>query len=80
MGRMSQPQLSKESASEIAVSYLKKRKNTEKIDVAFTEAQDDCWLIRGTCPMEFGDMQWPERFVVVVDSNGKIKSTDYGLL
>ncbi len=77
---MSQPQLSKESASQIAVEYLKKRKNTEKIDVALVEARDDCWVIHGTCPMEFGETQWPEKFAVVVDSKGKIKSTDYGLL
>jgi ActR/RegA family two-component response regulator len=77
---MTQPQLSKESASQIAIEYLKKRKNTEKVEVALVEAQDDCWVIHGTCPIEFGEMQWPEKFAVVVDSKGKIKSTDYGLL
>jgi ActR/RegA family two-component response regulator len=75
-----QPQLSKESANQIAVEYLKKRKNTEKVEVALIEAEDDCWMIRGTCPIEFGEMQWPEKFSVVVDSKGKIKSEDYGLL
>ena len=77
---MPQPQLSKESASQIALEYLKERKNTEKVDIALVEAQDDCWMVQGTCPIEFGDMQWPEKFTVVVDSNGKIKSTDYRLL
>ena len=73
-------QVTKESASQIAVEFLKKSKNTEKIDVALIEMQDDCWIVRGTCPMEFGDHQWPERFAVVVDLKGKIKSTDFGLL
>jgi len=73
-------QVSKESASQIAVEFLKKRKNTETIEVALVETQDDCFIIRGTCPMEFGDHQWPEKFAVIVDLKGKIKSTDFALL
>ena len=74
------PQLSKESANQIAVEYLKKQKNTEKVEVVLVELEHNCWVVRGTCPIEFGDHQWPERFAVVVDSKGKIKSTDFGLL
>jgi hypothetical protein len=73
-------QLSKESASQVAIEFLKKRKNTEQIDVAMIELQDDSWVIRGTCPIEFEGRQWPERFTVVVDLKGKIKSTDFALL
>jgi len=73
-------QVSKESASQIVVEYLKKQKNTEKVEVALVELEDNCWVVRGTCPIEFGERQWPERFAVVVDSKGKIKSTDFGLL
>jgi len=73
-------QLSKETASQIAVEFLKKRKNTDKIEVALIELQEDCWVISGTCPMEFGDATWPERFAVVVDLKGKIKSSDFALL
>ena len=72
--------LSKETASQIAVEFLKKRKNTDKIEVALVEQQEDCWVISGTSPMEFGGSIWPERFAVVVDSKGKIKSSDFGLL
>jgi hypothetical protein len=78
--RLKMIQLSKEAASQIAVEYLKARKNTEKIEVLLIETQDDCWVVRGICPIEFGETQWPEKFAVVVDSKGKIKSTDYGLL
>ncbi len=77
---MSQPQLPREFASQIAVEYLKKRKNTDKIDVVMVDAEEDCWTVRGTCPMEFGETMWPEKFAVVVDSKGKIKSENYGLL
>ena len=73
-------QVSKEYASQIAVEYLKKQKNTDRIQVAIVELEDNCWVIRGTCPLEFGETQWPEKFSVVIDSKGKIKSTDYGLL
>jgi hypothetical protein len=74
------PQLSKESASQIAVEYLKMQKGTEKIDVAIVELENNCWVVRGTCPIEFGEHHWPERFTVVVDLKGKIKSIDFGLL
>jgi hypothetical protein len=73
-------QVSKESASQIVVEYLKKQKNTQNVEVALVELEDNCWVVRGTCPIEFGERQWPERFAVVVDSKGKIKSTDFGLL
>lgn len=73
-------ELSKETASQIAVEYLKKRKNTEKVEVVMVETQDTDWIVHGTCPMEFGEWQWPEKFAVIIDSKGKIKSTDYALL
>jgi hypothetical protein len=72
--------VSKETASQIVVEYLKKEKNTDKIEVAMIELEDNYWVVRGTCPLEFGETQWPERFAVVIDLKGKIKSTDYGLL
>jgi len=73
-------QVSKESASQIVVEYLKKQKNTQNVEVALVELEDNCWVVRGTCPIDYGEHQWPVRFAVVVDSKGKIKSTDFGLL
>jgi hypothetical protein len=74
------PQMSKESASEIVVDFLKKQKNTDKIDVAMIEEQSDGWMVRGTCPIDLEGHQWAERFAVVVDLKGKIKTTDFALL
>ena len=54
--------------------------NTDKIDVAVIEEQSDGWIVRGTCPIDFEGHQWAERFAVVVDLKGKIKTTDYALL
>jgi len=74
------PQLSKESASQIAIEFMKQQKNTDKIDVAVIEEQDDGWMVRGTCPIDLEGHPWVEKFAVVVDWKGKIKDIDYGLL
>ncbi len=74
------PQMSKEAASEIVVDFLKKQKNTDKIDVAMIEEQSDGFMVRGTCPIDLEGHQWAERFAVVVDLKGKIKTIDYALL
>ena len=73
-------QVSKESASQIAVDFLRKEKNTEKIDVSVVEEQSNGWLVRGTCPIDLEGHPWVEKFVVVVDLKGKIKESNYGLL
>jgi hypothetical protein len=62
------------------VDFLKKKKNAEKVDVAMVEEQSDGWIVRGTCPIDLEGHHWAERFAVVVDLKGKIKTTDYALL
>jgi hypothetical protein len=74
------PQVSKEFASQIVVDFLKKQKNTDKIDVAMVEEQDGGWVVRGTCPIDMEGHQWAERFAVTVDVKGKITATDFALL
>jgi hypothetical protein len=74
------PQVSKEAASEIVIDFLKKQKNTDKIDVADIEEQSDGWMVRGTCPINLEGHPWAEKFAVVVDLKGKIKTTDFSLL
>ena len=61
------PQMSKESASKIVVEFLKIQKNTDKIDVAVVEEQNDGWMVRGTCPINLEGHPWAEKFVVVVN-------------
>jgi hypothetical protein len=72
--------VSKESASQIAVDYLKKKKNTEKIDVVAVEQQDEGFIVRGTCPIDLEGHQWAEKFEVVIDLKGKVKSEYSNLL
>ncbi len=73
-------QLSKNEVNKITFDFLRKLKNTEKIEVMFTEMKDNCWIVSGTTPIEFGGSHWPERFTVMVDSKGKIKSSNFKLL
>jgi hypothetical protein len=72
--------VSKELAHQIALDFLKKRKSTEKIDVSTVEQKNEVWIIRGTCPIDLEGHPWAEKFEVVVDQKGKIKSTDFSLL
>jgi len=74
-------EISTETVQQIAVEFLKKRKNTEKIDVSTVEQKDGVWIVRGTCPIDLeGHPWWAERFEVIIDQKGKIRSTDFALL
>ena len=72
--------VSTDAAQQIAVDYVKKRKNTEKIDISTVEQKNGVWVIRGVCPIDLEGHPWAEKFEVVVDEKGKIKSTDFSLL
>jgi len=73
-------QVSKEFAQEIAVDFLKKKKNTPKIDVSTIEQDKLEWIIRGTCPIDLEGHPWAEKFEVVIDQKGKVKSIYFTLL
>jgi len=72
--------VSEEYAQQIAVDFLKTNKKTEKIDVSSVEQKDGVWIIRGTCPIDLEGHPWAEKFEVIVDRKGRIKSTDFSLL
>ncbi|MEM3442818.1 MAG: hypothetical protein QW667_04400 [Candidatus Bathyarchaeia archaeon] len=74
------PNISNEAAQKIALDFLKKRKNTEKIDISIVEEKDGMWIVKGTCPIDLDGHPWAEKFEVVVDGKGKIKSTSFSLL
>ena len=77
---MVMPQVTRESASKIAVEFLKKQKNTDRIDVAMVEENGEGYVVRGTCPIDLEGHPWAERFAIVIDLKGRIKTTDYALL
>ena len=65
---------------QIAVEFLKTRKNTEKIDISSIEQRGSLWIIRGTCPIDLEGHPWAEKFEVIIDNKGNIKSTEFSLL
>ena len=77
---MVMPQVTRESASKIAVEFLKKQKNTDRIDVAMVEENGEGYVVRGTCPIDLEGHPWAERFAIVIDLKGRVKTTDYALL
>jgi len=72
--------ISSESVRQIAADYLKKRNSTGKMDISTVEQKNECWVIRGTCPIDLEGHPWAEKFEVIIDKKGKIKSTDFSLL
>ena len=72
--------VSEEDAQKIAVDFLKKRKNKEKVDVVSIEQKDAVWIIHGTCPIDLEGHPWSERFEVVIDQKGRVKSSQVSLL
>lgn len=74
------PQVSKESASQLVVNYLKKQKKTNEINVATVQEENGGYIIRGITPVNIEGNNWPERFTVHVDKKGKVKTTDYALI
>lgn len=69
-----------ESIRQIAIDYLKKRKDTEKIDISTVEQKNGCWVLRGTCPIDLEGHPWAEKFEVIIDVKGKIRFEDFSLL
>ena len=72
--------IDKDSAQQIAVDFLKKRKYTDKVDVSAVEKGKEIWLIRGTCPIDLEGHPWAEKFEIVLDTKGRVKSTNFALL
>lgn len=72
--------LSEETAQQIALKYVKKRKNVERINISTVQQKDGVWIISGTCPINLQGHPWTEKFEITVDRKGKIKTTDFALL
>jgi hypothetical protein len=72
--------ISPESIRQIAVDYIRKKKDTDRIDISTVEQKNGCWIIRGTCPIDLEGHPWAEKFEVVIDIKGKVRSEDFSLL
>ncbi len=72
--------VSEKNAKQIVVDFLRKKKNTEKVNVSSVEQKDGVWIIYGMCPIDLEGHPWTEKFEVIVNRKGKIKSTYFSLL
>jgi hypothetical protein len=72
--------ISDATATRVALDAVKKRKNSEKIEVTIVEHINADWVVRGTCPINMEGHPWVERFEVIVDPRGRVKSVDFSLL
>jgi hypothetical protein len=72
--------ISEDAVKQVVVDSVKKRKNAEKIEVTIVERNREDWIVRGICPIDMEGHPWAEKFEVVVDPKGKVKSVDFALL
>ncbi|MDI6691655.1 MAG: hypothetical protein QME50_07355 [Candidatus Bathyarchaeota archaeon] len=72
--------ISTEAARQIVVDFIKQKKRIERIEVSTVENKNGCWVVRGTCPIDLDGHPWAEKFEVILNQKGKIKSTEFALL
>jgi hypothetical protein len=77
---MKETGVSTDAAQQVVISFVKKKKNAERVEVASVEEKNGDWVFRGTCPIDLEGHPWAEKFEVVVDPKGKIKYADFSLL
>jgi len=58
---------SKEDAKQIAVQFVRKKKNPENIDVSSVEQESSIWIINGEYPIDLEGNPWTERFEVIIN-------------
>jgi hypothetical protein len=73
-------EISTDAARQIVMGFIRQKKKIERVEISTVEQKDGCWVVRGTCPIDLEGHPWAEKFEVVVDQKGKIKSTDFALL
>jgi hypothetical protein len=59
---------------------LLRKRRTRRINLATVDQNDDNWIVRGTCPIDMEGHPWSEKFEVIVDPKGRIKSMSLALL
>jgi len=73
--------VSKELVEQIALDYLREKKKVERADIALVEEKKNGeWSVRGTTPIDLEGHPWAEKFEIIVDVKGKVKSIDFALL
>ncbi|MCW3981099.1 MAG: hypothetical protein NWF11_06450 [Candidatus Bathyarchaeota archaeon] len=69
-----------ENVEDIAVDFVKKRKKVDDVSVVAKEHKRGVWVVRGTCPIDLHGHPWTEKFELIIDNNGKIKTSNFRLI
>ena len=69
-----------EVAQDIAITFVKEKKNVTDVRVVITEQKDGVWIIRGTCPIDLCGHPWREDFEVKIDPRGRIAESSFRLM
>jgi hypothetical protein len=69
-----------ETVEDIAVTFVKKRKKVGDVSVVAKERKHGVWVVRGTCPIDLHGHPWTESFELIIDTKGKIKSSNFRLM
>ncbi len=72
--------VTREYAQAVAVDYLKKLKSAQTVNISTVEHKGEDWEVRGTTPLDLEGHPWAEKFEIVIDIKGKVKTVDYSLL
>jgi hypothetical protein len=67
-------------AQDITRDFVKKKRNTEKVEIISAEQKEEIWVVKGTCPIDVSGHPWMEKFEIVIDLKGKIKGSDFTLI
>jgi len=71
--------ISKDEAITAVVEHVKKTKRGAIPAISEVEERTGEWIVRGTCPRDVEGSTWAEKFEILVDAKGKVKSADYAL-
>ena len=69
-----------EDVQDIAVSFVKEKRNVTDVTVILTEQKDGVWIIKGTCPIDLCGHPWRESFEIEIDQKGNIKTSSFSLM
>lgn len=69
-----------EDAQDIAISFVKDKRNVEDVRVVITEQKDGVWIIRGTCPINLCGHPWRESFEIKINQKGEITASSFKLM
>ena len=69
-----------EDVQDIAISFVKEKRDVTDVNVVITEQKNGIWIVKGTCPINISGHPWRESFEIRIDQKGKIKTSSFWLM